>query len=129
VVTRKDTNPRIPEPMVNSFAHAINFGTPAGIGWAQYRLDRSGQSLTPVNARVIATEESPEEVVLELQTRVDLMPSLSQLPSEAWVHAATVRVRYGSSGTVDLFGTYINPPGRVQIVLRPQLLRDRADQP
>ena len=117
------------QPLIMSWAQSLNFGVPAGIGLAQEFLDLTGHSNSPVTTRLIATEAGPEAVDLELQTRGDLTPSLSQPPSDVWVRAGNIRVRYGSSGTVNLFGTYIDPPVRVQIVLRPQLLRDHADPP
>ncbi len=118
-------NPRLPNPMVNSFAQAMDFGAPIGIGLAQYFLVKHGQSLTPVTVRLIATEVGREQVDLELQTRLDTTASLSQPPPIEWVRAATVRVSYGSTGTVDLFYTGIDPPSKLQIVLRPQRLRAR----
>jgi beta-lactamase regulating signal transducer with metallopeptidase domain len=117
------------QPLVLSYAYAVDFGTPAGIGFAQNILDQTGTSDSPVTTRLIATKAGPEAVDLELQTRIDVTTSLSQPPSQAWVRAATVRVPYGGSGTVNLIYTYPDPPTKVQIVLRPERLRDRPDQP
>ncbi len=121
--------PRVPQPHAVPFANAMNFGSPAGIGIAQLFIERTGQSTIPVTTRLIATEAGPDAVDLQVQTRIDVTTALSQPPSQAWERAATIRVRYGSSGTVDLFFTGTDPPSKLQLVLRPQLLRDRPDEP
>jgi hypothetical protein len=107
----------------------MNFGAPAGSGLAQFALDRNCQFGSPVTTRLIATEVNAQQVDVELQTRGDLTASLSQPPSYQRVRAAKLRVSYGGSGTVELFATDRGRPRKVQIVLRPELLRDRPDQP
>jgi hypothetical protein len=122
----RPANPNTAQPFIMSFAHAMNFGTPAGTGMAQW-FDRHGSSLVPVTTRLIATEAGPRDVDLELQIRRNLTTTLSQPPSDQWVQAATMRIPYESSGTVDLYATDANPRRKVQIILRPELLHDPSD--
>ncbi len=117
----ESANPNVTQPLIMSFAHAMNFGTPAGTGVAQW-FDDHGSSPVPVTTRLIATQAGAQEVALELQIRRNLTTTLSQPPSDQWVQAATLRIPYGSSGTTDLYATDANPPRKVQIVLRPELL-------
>lgn len=119
-------NPNV--TLVGSYAHAMDFGTPAGTGRAQW-FDDHGSSPVPVTTRLIAAQAGPQAVDLELQIRRNLTTTLSQPPSDQWVHAATMRIRYGSSNTVDLYATDASPPRKVQIVLRPELLYDLSDPP
>lgn len=111
-----------------SFAVSLLFAV-ATLGVEQvcalYRWPR--RSPVPVTTRLIAAQAGPQEVDLELQIRRNLTTTLSQPPSDQWVHAATMRIRYGSTGTVDLYATDASPPRKVQIVLRPELLYDLSD--
>lgn len=104
---------------------SVDFGVPVGIGFARRLPDLTGQSDSPVTTQVIATQAGPEAVDLEVRTRVELTTGLSQPPSDAWKRAATLRVKYGSGGVVDLFYySDTDPPRTTQVELRPQLLRD-----
>jgi BlaR1 peptidase M56 len=124
----RSANPHVTQPLIMSFADAMNFGTPAGTGRAQW-FDDHDTSRSPVTTRLIATRAGAQEVDLELQIRRNLTTALAQSPADQWVQAATMRIPYGSGGTVDVFATNVSPPQKVQIILRPELLHDLSDSP